>query len=357
MKSARIHITGIVQGVGFRPFVFNLANQLAITGWVRNTSSGVYIAADGTEPNLEIFIERLRSDKPPLAQIDRIEIEPGESSGATSFTIQPSEAIPHAFQPISPDVATCPDCLEEIFDPSGRRYHYAFTNCTNCGPRFTIITDIPYDRPNTTMAGFTMCPQCSREYQDPTDRRFHAQPIACPTCGPQIWFEPNFQADCQADCRDTAIAVAAPVQGFTAIETIQELLLSGKILAIKGLGGFHIACDATNPGAVSELRQRKLRVDKPFALMMADLATVERYCLVSPEEEELLTSPLRPIVILEAIERNAHRFPGGSRSGYPRGDAALYAPPLSAIPGYRREPDAPSGHDQWKYERRAHRYR
>ena len=204
MKSARIHITGIVQGVGFRPFVFNLANQLAITGWVRNTSSGVYIAADGTEPNLEIFIERLRSDKPPLAQIDRIEIELGESSGAASFTIQPSEAIPHAFQPISPDVATCPDCLEEIFDPSGRRYHYAFTNCTNCGPRFTIITDIPYDRPNTTMAGFTMCPQCSREYQDPTDRRFHAQPIACPTCGPQIWFEPNFQADCQADCHQTA---------------------------------------------------------------------------------------------------------------------------------------------------------
>ncbi len=267
LRSARIHITGIVQGVGFRPFVYGLAARYGLSGWVRNTSAGVDIEVDGNAQVLDSFVNSLKSELPPLARIDTFEVSFDDPQGFSSFEIIPSEAVEGAFQPISPDVSICPDCLRELLDPSDRRYRYPFINCTNCGPRFTIITDIPYDRPNTTMAPFDMCSDCAAEYTDPLDRRFHAQPVACAVCGPQVWLE---------DADGHRIA-----ERDFAILATQKLLTEGKILAIKGLGGFHLACDATNAKAVAELRRRKLRVDKPFALMMPDLASVEQHCFVS----------------------------------------------------------------------------
>ena len=284
LRSARIHITGIVQGVGFRPFVYGLAARYGLSGWVRNTSAGVDIEVDGNTQMLDSFVNSLRSQLPPLARIDSFDVSIGDSQGFSGFEIIPSEAVEGAFQPISPDVSICPDCLRELLDPTDRRYRYPFINCTNCGPRFTIITDIPYDRPNTTMALFDMCGDCKAEYTDPLDRRFHAQPVACAVCGPQVWLE-------AADGR--RIAERDP-----AILATQKLLIEGKILAIKGLGGFHLACDATNAKSVAELRRRKLRVDKPFALMLPDLASVEQHCFVSEAERRLLESRQRPIVLL-----------------------------------------------------------
>jgi hydrogenase maturation protein HypF len=281
---ASITITGIVQGVGFRPFVYGLAVRYELNGWVRNTSSGVDIEVDGGADTLDLFLASLKSDLPPLARMDTLNVSFGQPRGFTTFEIVHSEAVAGAFQPISPDVGICQDCLRELLDPSDRRYRYPFINCTNCGPRFTIIKDIPYDRPNTTMALFTMCPDCAAEYANPLDRRFHAQPVACPVCGPQVWLE---QPD---GLRLT--------ERENAIRSVQNLLLDGKILAIKGLGGFHLACDATNSDAVLELRRRKLRVDKPFALMMPDLAVIEKHCFLSPAERELLESHQRPIVVL-----------------------------------------------------------
>jgi hydrogenase maturation protein HypF len=282
---ARIHITGIVQGVGFRPFVYGLATELDLTGWVRNTSAGVDIEVDGEKPDLERFIQALEQDAPPLALIDSLEAAFVPPNGFSSFEIVHSEPIPGAFQPISPDVSICDDCLEELFDPGDHRYLYPFINCTNCGPRLTIIKDIPYDRPKTTMAPFEMCPTCRAEYEDPHDRRFHAQPVACPVCGPHVWLERS----------DDPKPIS---QRGDAIEATRQLLTDGEIVAIKGLGGFHLACDANNPDAVAELRQRKLRVEKPFAVMMPDLATVEQHCFLNEVERELLTSRQRPIVLL-----------------------------------------------------------
>src|SRR5512135_2597715 len=277
----RLFVTGVVQGVGFRPFVYGLAARLDLAGWVCNTSAGVTIEIEGSARAVGEFQAALTRDAPPLARIDQITIDPLPLYGFTTFEIRESRSAPGAYQPISPDISICHDCLRELFDPSDRRYHYPFINCTNCGPRFTIIKDIPYDRPTTTMAPFEMCPECAREYQDPLNRRFHAQPVACPVCGPKVWLV--------ADDRQIQAG---------AIEAAQELLRSGKIVAVKGLGGFHLACDATNEAAVAELRRRKGRVDKPFALMMADLETVEHYCQVSDEERALLESPQRPIVLL-----------------------------------------------------------
>ncbi|MGB8646602.1 MAG: carbamoyltransferase HypF [Anaerolineae bacterium] len=277
-----VHVTGVVQGVGFRPFVYGLATRLALTGWVRNTSAGVDIQVDGEPATLAEFVRALREQTPPLARIDRIAVQAQPGNGFTAFEIVSSEAIPDAFQPISPDVAVCPDCLRELFDSCDRRHRYPFINCTNCGPRFTIIQDIPYDRPKTTMAPFEMCPDCAAEYRNPLDRRFHAQPVACPVCGPQVWLETRGEMMAR---RDDAIVQA------------QRMLREGKILAVKGLGGFHLACDATNASAVAELRRRKLRVDKPFALMLADLVAVEQQCEVSAAERALLESRERPIVI------------------------------------------------------------
>ena len=297
LKGARIHITGVVQGVGFRPFIYSLAQRLRLAGWVRNTSAGVEIEVDGNPANLNEFILSIERDAPPLARIDSIKTDLMPPNGYTTFEIIHSTAIEQAFQPISPDVSICPDCLHELFDPSDRRYLYPFINCTNCGPRFTIITDIPYDRPNTTMVGFPMCHPCTSEYSDPSNRRFHAQPIACPTCGPFIWLESTKQI-----LPALIEAEEKPSPGTSSREVVGEaqlLLSEGKILAIKGLGGLHLACDATNHQAVIELRQRKLRVDKPFALMMPDIATIREHCYLNDAEQKLLESHQRPIVILK----------------------------------------------------------
>ena len=288
LRGVRIHITGIVQGVGFRPFVYGLAKKLELSGWVRNTSAGVDIEVDGEQDVLDSFVKALRDEAPPLSRIDELTASFQAPNGFRSFDIVHSEAVEGAFQPISPDVSICPDCLRELFDPSDRRNRYPFINCTNCGPRFTIIKDIPYDRSKTTMAPFPMCPDCEAEYTDPLDRRFHAQPVACPVCGPQVWLEERENGKTEKSSeRDDAI------------QETRRLLGGGKILAIKGLGGFHLACDATNADAVRELRRRKLRVDKPFALMMPDLEMVERHCFVDDAERELLQSGARPIVLLK----------------------------------------------------------
>ena len=288
-----IHVDGIVQGVGFRPFVYGLATKYSIVGWVRNTSAGVDIFLDGPRQTLESFLLELKESAPPLAHIDGIQIDWQPASGFREFKIVESKAVNDAFQPISPDVSICVDCLRELFDPTDRRYRYPFINCTNCGPRFTIIKDIPYDRPLTTMALFKMCPECGSEYGDPLDRRFHAQPIACPKCGPSIWLDFKQGSGLTSVEKDAAIPAA------------QDLIARGRIVAIKGLGGFHLACDANNPLVVAELRRRKLRVDKPFALMFPDVETIKKYCLVDEQEKALLESTARPIVLLK-------RRPGAS---------------------------------------------
>jgi hydrogenase maturation protein HypF len=288
-NALKLHVTGVVQGVGFRPYIYGLAADLRLAGWVCNTSAGVDIEIEGSTEATEAFVAALMDNPPPLAHIDNVTIESTDSSGYTEFSIRQSRAQTGAFQPISPDICTCDECLSELFDPKDRRFRYPFINCTNCGPRFTIIQDVPYDRPNTTMAPFELCPDCLAEYQDPRDRRFHAQPNACPVCGPhvELWTQ------------DSALSPFRPqAQRDEAIVAARTLLDEGKILAIKGLGGFHLACDATNEGAVERLRERKGRVDKPFALMVADLATVMCCCHASDEEIALLASRERPIVLL-----------------------------------------------------------
>ncbi|GAP06558.1 hydrogenase maturation protein, carbamoyltransferase HypF [Anaerolinea thermolimosa] len=281
-KALRIHVGGIVQGVGFRPFIFTLAEKNHLTGWVKNTSSGVEIEVVGDEGALQGFLVSLRQDAPPLARIDQVRVDPIPVREYLSFSILSSLPQPGEFLPVSPDVGICPDCRRELFDPSDRRYRYPFINCTHCGPRFTIIRDIPYDRPNTTMASFIMCGACRQEYEDPRNRRFHAQPIACPDCGPRVYF---IEKDGQH------------AEGEQAIQAARKWLVDGRIVAIKGLGGFHLACDATNPKAVEILRSRKKRSDKPFALMAFDLVQVENHCLLTPVEREVLTSREKPIVL------------------------------------------------------------
>jgi len=301
LAGAHIHITGTVQGVGFRPFVYGLATRFALVGWVRNTSAGVDIEVDGPPEAIQQFYNALKNEKPPLARIDTCEISLRPPDGFTTFEINHSTYIKEAFQPISPDVSICQDCLNELINPADRRFLYPFINCTNCGPRFTIIQDIPYDRPNTTMASFHLCRDCAREYQDPLNRRFHAQPVACPVCGPQVWleFKDQFATFNETNIEAKPVGLPANQVGLNAIQYARNLLLQGNILAIKGLGGFHLACDATNSIAVAELRHRKLRVDKPFALMMPDIQTIEKHCVLNYSEVDLLLSRQRPIVILE----------------------------------------------------------
>ncbi len=279
----RIHVSGVVQGVGFRPFVYQLAHRHGLTGWVCNTSAGVDIEAEGLGPELAQFLAELESEAPAMARIESITSSDGPPNGYQRFEIRRSVSLEGTYQLISPDVATCDDCLGELLDPQDRRYRYPFTNCTNCGPRFTIIEDIPYDRPLTTMRDFVMCPECQAEYEDPLDRRFHAQPNACPACGPQLRL---------TDAQGQQVIVADEIQATT------RLLEEGRVLAIKGLGGFHLACDATSDGAVQRLRERKRRPAKPMAVMMATMSDVRAHCLVSPQEEELLTSSQCPIVLL-----------------------------------------------------------
>ncbi len=290
LNGLRIHASGVVQGVGFRPFVYGLAQRHGLKGWVRNSSSGVDIEVDGPAVVLADFAHALRTELPPLARIDDWQITERPPNGCTDFTILESKPELGAFQPISPDMTICPDCLHELFDPADRRYRYPFINCTNCGPRYTIIRDIPYDRPLTTMADFPLCADCAAEYRDPLDRRFHAQPVACPVCGPRLWLETPATKD---------------FEPTSAIPATRHALREGKIVAVKGLGGFHLACDATNPAAVRELRRRKLRVDKPFAVMMPDIETVRRHCCTSAAEEELLLSRARPIVLLRRRPESA----------------------------------------------------
>ena len=280
----RLHITGIVQGVGFRPTVFNLAQRHLLTGWVLNNAHGVEIELHGTEQNVQAFIQDLRQNPPPLSVINSFTVEDAPDQAFTEFQIRHSEDDPSDFLPVSPDLNICPDCRRELFDPSDRRYRYPFINCTNCGPRFSIVTGIPYDRPNTSMAGFSLCPDCAEEYQDPANRRFHTQPIACPVCGPQVWYEESGQKLAERE---------------TAIQAARKALAEGKILAVKGLGGFHLVCDAQNPQTVEKLRLRKRRSGKPFALMAFNVDTIKEFARVCPDEEKLLTSPMAPVLLLE----------------------------------------------------------
>src|SRR5271157_415860 len=274
----RIQLRGIVQGVGFRPFVHRLAEERQLGGWVLNSSAGLVTEVEGRRAALESFVEAVRQEAPPLAWIQEMQVSEVGALGETAFVIRQSVASTGEFALISPDVATCADCFADFTDPSNRRYGYAFTNCTNCGPRYTIIRDIPYDRPKTTMAAFRMCAACQAEYEDPRNRRFHAQPNACAACGPRL---------------------SAP------IEEARRRLAAGEVLAIKGLGGFHLACDARNREAVERLRARKRRSDKPFAVMVRDLAAAAALCQVSEAEQEALSGAKRPIVILRRVERAA----------------------------------------------------
>ena len=282
MKRVEIKITGIVQGIGFRPFIYNLARSHSIRGWVLNNEKGVFIDAEAENGNLDRFIKDIPKLAPPLARIESFDVKYIKPLGYTAFEIKKSEGAQEKFVLVSPDVATCDQCLSELFSSQNFRYRYPFINCTLCGPRFTIIKDIPYDRHKTTMAPFTMCSVCQREYEDPSDRRFHAQPNACSTCGPSLRLDDPNGKEVLGD----------------PIETTLKLLESGRILAIKGLGGFHLACDAKNQNAVSSLRARKFREDKPFAVMCRDIEEVKEHCEVNEEEEKLLLSVERPIVIL-----------------------------------------------------------
>jgi hydrogenase maturation protein HypF len=283
-ERAQIAVTGIVQGVGFRPHIYTLATGLGLTGYVTNTASGVLIEVEG--PSLADFIRRFPAEAPPLSRIDSISIIPLPLQGTSGFTIQTSRDLvgSAAFTHISSDISICSECYRELNDPSDRRFRYPFINCTNCGPRYTITRAIPYDRPNTTMAMFELCPACSREYHDPSNRRFHAQPNACPECGPSVEFKVQ-------NSRFKGIQTEP-------IGATMEIMRQGGIMAIKGLGGFHIACDALNDTAVRTLRQRKRKNNKPFAVMASSLEVIRRYCEVSPEEQILLESPKRPVVLL-----------------------------------------------------------
>jgi hydrogenase maturation protein HypF len=279
-----ISVKGVVQGVGFRPFIYQLATKHNLRGWVCNTSEDVRIEVEGEEKDIEQFLRGLREQAPPLSHIEDITVTHGSPSNYEKFEIRHSLAQEGKYQLVSPDIATCPECLREILDPGDRRYRYPFTNCTNCGPRFTIIADIPYDRPNTTMHRFQMCPKCQQEYDDPLDRRFHAQPNACPKCGPQL---------------ELVDARGNPVTCDDIIAKTTQLLREGKIVAVKGLGGFLLACDATSDTAVNRLRQRKNRPAKPLAIMVSSLDEVRKHCHVNNDEEKLLTSPGSPIVLIQ----------------------------------------------------------
>jgi len=286
----RLLVRGLVQGVGFRPYIFSLAARRALRGRVSNNAAGVLIDVEGEDEAIENFIKEITSNPPPLSLIESIErndsLDPAHYS---DFCIVESESSGEKLVPIAADTATCQDCLKELSDSRDRRYRYPFINCTNCGPRFTIIEGVPYDRAQTTMRDFGMCAECRAEYDNPLDRRFHAEPTACPLCGPTLSL-------ISADGCD----VVVDAEGMdNAINRVRRLLSKGKIIAVKGIGGFHLACDAQSAGAVERLRQRKHREDKPFALMASCVDVIREYCIVSKTEEELLSTARRPVVILE----------------------------------------------------------
>jgi hydrogenase maturation protein HypF len=279
---SEVRVEGIVQGVGFRPFVHQLASRLGLSGLVGNDAGGVFAEVEGAAGAVEAFVRALTLEAPPLAVVYRVTTRPLPVLGEDGFAIAPSVPGGERTALVSADSATCADCLRELRDPADRRHRYPFVNCTNCGPRFTIVRDVPYDRPNTTMASFAMCADCAREYHDPADRRFHAQPVCCPACGPSLRL---LGRDGQAVDGEPLAAAAG-------------LLLAGRVVAVKGLGGYHLAADADSQEAVAALRARKHREDKPFAVMAADLDAAGRLCLVGPAEAALLASPRRPIVLL-----------------------------------------------------------
>ena len=303
MRHVHIHVTGIVQGVGMRPFVYREAMAHGICGWVLNAGDGVHVEAHASGAAVDGFVAALSEHAPAAARVERVEVAElaagtWDTADEQGFRIVASQDQTAHTTLVSPDIATCDDCLRELFDPADRRYHYPFINCTNCGPRFTIIRSLPYDRAATSMDRFPMCPECAAEYADPLDRRFHAQPDACFDCGPHItWHE-------AADGMELEGSGAAPAVGSTRetsdaiIERCVELLASGGIVAIKGLGGFHLACDAANEQAVVELRRRKRRSNKPLAVMVRDLTDAERLCHVNDAERDLLAGSIRPIVLL-----------------------------------------------------------
>ncbi|MFD9320833.1 carbamoyltransferase HypF [Streptomyces sp. NPDC060053] len=279
----RVTVRGVVQGVGFRPYLYGLATELALAGHVTNTAEGVVVEVEGAASAVARFCDRIAVQAPPLARVESVHHREVPPVGGTTFTILASRSGGPARTLVSPDSATCADCLAELADPADRRYRHPFVNCTHCGPRFTIVTGVPYDRAHTTMAGFAMCPDCAREYADPADRRFHAQPVACPACGPRLRL------------------LVSPSDERTGADPVTEaraLLSDGAILAVKGLGGYHLACDATNEKAVARLRRRKARGDKPFAVMARSTADVEHLVRLGPEERNLLEDGVRPVVLL-----------------------------------------------------------
>ncbi|MFE5302410.1 carbamoyltransferase HypF [Streptomyces sp. NPDC056632] len=286
VRRTRVVVRGVVQGVGFRPYVYALATGLRLSGHVTNTPDGVVAEVEGDAGDVAAFCARIAPEAPPLARVESVETTGVATSGGSGFSIVPSRQDGEVRTLVPPDTATCDDCLRELADPADRRHRHPFVTCTHCGPRFTIVTGLPYDRAHTTMAGFPLCPDCAREYEDPADRRFHAQPVACPECGPRLRL------------------VAAPGRpapadpGADPVTAARRMLADGAILAVKGLGGYHLACDATNPAAVAELRRRKARGDKPFAVMAADLADVEPLVRLGPVERALLTGRVRPVVLL-----------------------------------------------------------
>ena len=292
MEHARIHISGIVQGVGFRPFVYREALAAGVTGWVANGPDGVHIEAHAEKRSLESLLRALRENAPAAARIDLIDVERLEvaSHAPEEFRIVASATDAKKTALVSPDIATCPDCLRELFDPANRRYRYPFVNCTACGPRFTIVRELPYDRARTSMSSFPMCEKCAAEYENPLDRRFHAQPDACFECGPHlVWREQGADSRLVGRTREQSDAI---------IERAAQVLKTGGIVAVKGLGGFHLACDAGSEHAVQELRHRKRRPAKPFAVMAARIEDVEVLCHVDEQERTLLTGSVRPIVLL-----------------------------------------------------------
>ncbi|MFH8891810.1 carbamoyltransferase HypF [Streptomyces sp. NPDC017949] len=330
VQRRRITVRGVVQGVGFRPYVYTRATGLGLAGHVTNTPEGVVAEVEGSAEAVLRFCERLAADAPPLAVVDAVDHWAVPVAGGSGFTIVASRTGGPARTLVSPDVATCADCLAELADPADRRHRHPFITCTHCGPRFTIVTGLPYDRAHTTMARFPMCPDCAREYADPADRRFHAQPVACPACGPRL--------------RLLSGRPPREVTGVDPVAGARRMLAEGAVLAVKGLGGYHLACDASHADAVAELRRRKDRGDKPFALMARELADVERLAVVGPEERSLLTGAVRPIVLLRR-RRGATGVTGVAEAVAPGGpDLGVmlpYTPVHHLLLGLPGDPEGP----------------
>lgn len=300
--AVRVRVTGVVQGVGFRPYVRRLAGDLHLDGHVGNDATGVFVEAEGNPDDVAAFLRRLPREAPPLAAVETVDTTATTAGGRHGFTIVPSRRNAGAVTPVAPDTAVCDACLAEMWDPADRRHGHPFITCTDCGPRFTIIRSLPYDRPGTTMAGFALCPACAAEHADPADRRHHAQPIGCHDCGPTLTW---------------SAADGAPVTGAAALAAARRALAGGAIVAVKGVGGYHLVCDARSPGAVDEVRRRKGRADKPFAVMVPDVTTARRLAVLDDHAVALLSSPARPVVLAPS------RPDGGLAAGVAPGNPLL----------------------------------